>query len=201
MHRNRRDKKNSKRRSRRGINSASRQLNDGPAYAGQQRSMLTLPATPLLLTNTVTTGVLATDIVVQASGITGFNTRFGSTFDEYRILGVDVLLRPVTATTGVSVCWFDEKNVANTPTANEAQERTGLRIPNTNASSATMRVMRWRAKDLVDLQYSPITSTGVQPVAFKVYTDAVTWGAPIVATALWVVEPIYHIEFRGVKST
>lgn len=175
------------------------ELNDGRAYAGQQGVQFRLPATPTKLITTVTTGVIANAIGITIGQITGFATRFGSTFDEYRILGADVRIRPVTASTGVSVMFFDEKSTA-VPTANEAQERTGKRIPNSNANEKSDTVMRWRAKDLLDLQYTAIGSS-VTPVTFKVYTDTTTWGAPIAATDLWVIEPDYIVEFRGIKSS
>jgi len=177
----------------------SRELSDGPAYAGQQCVTLKLPGTPMLLTSIITTGVIANVTNLNVTDITGFSTRFGSTFDEYRILGVNVMLRPVAVSTGVSVAWFDEKSPA-APTANEAQERIGKRLTNTNASDKSVCVMRWRARDLLDLEYQPISGT-TTPVYWKLYTDLATWGSPGAATPLWIVEPVFLIEFRGIKSS
>jgi hypothetical protein len=94
--------------------------------------------------------------------------------------------------------WFDEKSTA-VPTANESQERTVKPFANTNAMSKSRAAMKWRARDLLDLQYTAIGSS-VTPVSFKVYTDA-NYGAPIVVTPLWLIEPVYLVEFRGIKST
>jgi hypothetical protein len=175
------------------------QLSDGPAYAGQQKSVFRLPGTPTLLTTTVTSGLIANSTNISTGNISGFSTRFGSTFDEYRILGCDVIMRPVAASTGISVVMFDEKSSA-VPTSSDAANRVGRRLINSNASSdGGSVVMKWRARDLVDLQYTAI-GTGVTPCYVKVYTDAATWGAPVVATALWIIEPMLIIEFRGIKS-
>ncbi len=184
--------------------SIPRTLSDGPAYSGQYKARMTLPGIPFLLSTTVTTGVIAsvTNLQVYENGgfgVQGFTTRFGSTFDEYRILGANVKVRPVSASTGVSVMSFDEKS-SSAPTANSAMERVGLRLPNTNANNKSCVVMRWRARDLLDLQYTAI-GTLVTPCYFKVYTDLATWGAPAAVTPLWLVEPEFLVEFRGLKST
>jgi len=174
-------------------------LSDSVAYKGQQHTQLRLEGTPVLLPTTVTTGVIAFAYAVSSANVTGFATRFGSTFDEYRILGAEFRVTPVSASVGVSKMWFDEKNVAN-PTANEAQERTNVPLANTNAMSRSRMNLRWRARDLLDLQYTPIGTVG-QPATFKVYTDLAQWGAPVAATNLWLIEPVFTFEFRGIKST
>ncbi len=177
----------------------ARELSDTDAYVGQQRSTLRLEGTPQLLSTTVTTGVIANVTTLGPVNITGFATRFGSTFDEYRILGADIRITPVSASAGVSKCWIDEKS-NSTPTANESQERTSWPLANTNANSKSQTIVKWRARDLLDLQYTSVGSNS-QPAYFKLYTDSATWGAPIVVTQLWLIEPTFIVEFRGIKST
>jgi hypothetical protein len=176
------------------------QLSDTAAYSGQQVFRAHLTATNSLLSTTITTGVIAQAYTVSAGSITGFTTRFGSTFDEYRILGVKIRIRPLSATSGVSAMWFDEK-VTSSPTINEATERTVVLHSNSNASSQTNINMNWHARDLLDLQYTPIGTTSVVPVTFKVYTDVSNYGAPATVTPVWIVEPVFVVEFRGIKST
>jgi len=170
--------------------SVARELGDGPAYAGQQVCKLKLEGTPSLLSTTITTGVIASAISINFGQVTGFLTRFNSTFDECRILGCDVRITPVSASSGVSKMWFDEKS-SSTPTANEAQERTAMPLANTNTMSKSRTLMRWRARDLLDLQYNAVSATAT-PVTFKVYTDLATWGAPAAVTALWLIEPVFY---------
>jgi len=175
------------------------ELSDGSAYSGQQKVVLRLEGTPSLLSTTVATGVIANAIGIDSTQITGFAARFGATFDEYRVLGADFKITPVSASTGVSKFFFDEKASGN-PTANEAQERNSVPLANTNAMASSRRTMRWRAKDLLDLQYIATNSTATVAY-FKTYTNSATWGAPTAVTALWLVEPTLICEFRGIKST
>jgi len=173
-------------------------LSDGPAYAGQQKIRLRLPSIPGLLATTITTGVIANSYELSTANIVSFAARFGSTFDEYRILGADVAITPVTASVGVSVHLFDEKSTA-APTQADSQERIGLRLANTNANAKSKTTMRWRARDLLDLEYTAIGTT-TTPCTFKTYTDLAVWGAPVAVTNLWLVEPTLIVEFRGIKS-
>lgn len=179
--------------------STSRELSDSRAYAGQQVWKMKLPGQVVKLTTTVTTGVISQAITITASDALGFATRFGSTFDECRLIGADIQIRPISAASGVCAFWFDEKS-ASAPTVNEATERIALRIPASNANGKSVSTMRWRARDLLDLQFSAIGSAA-NPVFFKIYTDNANWGSPITATDLFTVEPMLFVEFRGLKST
>jgi hypothetical protein len=173
-------------------------LSDGPAYAGQQKVVLTLPGLSSKYSTTITTGVIASSLSLSTSRISNFATRFGSTFDEYRILSVLVKLRALSASTGISTFLFDEKD-ATAPDIDDANQRLGLRLPNTNAAGSILRAMRWRARDLLDLEYSPIGTVST-PVYFKVYTDASSFGAPVAVSDLWIAEFDFTIEFRGIKA-
>lgn len=177
-----------------------RSLNDGPAYLGQKKFIVNLPGVPTILSTTITTGVVQGLFAcgnVIANNVQGFSTRFGSTFDEYRILKVNYQLTPLAQSTGLAVCFFDEKLNAN-PTANESQERSAVRMPLSN-TRAPMH-MTWKAKDLLDLQYTAI-GVDVAPAFFKVYSSNALWGSSVAATQVLLVEPSFQIEFRGLKST
>jgi hypothetical protein len=182
-----------------GRRTVSSTLNDGPAFAGQQCFKVRLPGTSGLLPTTVTSGVCQYALPLSTAQITGFATRFGSTFDEYRILSVTMKVRAVSIATGISCTWFDEKSNAS-PTVNECYERTHLTVPNNNADPKSQFPMSWRAKDLLDLQYSPIATVST-PAYWKIYSDAANFGAPVAVTPLWYVESDFLIEFRGLKST
>ncbi len=178
---------------------AIRLLNDGPSYGGQQKSTLVLQCTPVLLTAANTTGLVNTPVLINIGLITGFASRFGSTFDEYRILSARVIAYAISASNGVSKMWFDEKSTS-TPTLNESMERTVLTVPNTNAAKFKNN-LSWRARDLLDLEYTAIGSV-VSPVTFKVYSDNANYNGPAVGpTPLWIIEIDLVMEFRGIKST
>lgn len=172
-------------------------LSDGPSYVGQQVSRLVLPGSSGLVSANAT-GDITSSVAVDTTAILNFGLRFGSTFEEYRVLGVDIKIRPVALTAGLTSMWFDEKSGA-IPTSAEAFEKTHDLVPNTNASSNTFRVMRWRARDLLDLQYLPI-GTVFTPVWFKLLTSTAGYGTPAVAAPVWFFELDFHVEFRGLKA-
>jgi len=174
-------------------------LTDQASYAGLQRTRLTIPGTPVLLSTTVTTGLIASTQAVQKTSISSFATRFATTYDEYRFVGCNYKCRAVGANPGIGVVWFDEKSNAN-PTLAESQERIGRRFPFNSGNGKSDFVMRWRANDLVDLQWSAIATTQT-PAYFKVYTDNANYGASITATPYLLIEPEYIVEFRGLQGS
>jgi hypothetical protein len=178
--------------------SVRRELSNSPSYAGQQHAVFQITASPSLQSSTVTTGVIAFDYPVQVGNIANWASRFAGTFDEYRILACVIRVRPVGSATGVSAMWFDEK-VASAPTLTEAQERNLALFSNSNAAAKSFVTLRWKARDLLDLQFSAVSATTVTPVTFKIYTDATNYGSPIAATAIWLCEPVFTIEFRGIN--
>jgi len=173
-------------------------LADTSAYAGQQKVVLFLPAASAVISSSA--GGQISYVAPLAFNITqDFAARFGVTFDEARLLGVEVQIRPVTASTGLSVFFFDEKD-ATTPDLEMAQERVGKRLLNTNANAASVTSMKWRARDLLDLEFSDVAAAPT-PVYFKIYTDNANFGAPVTGPVpLWFLSIILTVEFRGISS-
>jgi hypothetical protein len=168
------------------------------SYQGQQHALLTLPATPTLLSNAPTTGLIAAIIPVEATTIQNFASRFENTFDECRILKAVIRIRPVSAFSGVTKFWFDEQSNA-TPTANEAMERYCMTQSSTSTMSKSSFQMVWTPHDLLDLQFNAI-ATNTVPVRLKIYTDNANFGSPVAGNPVWLIEPMLTIEFRGIKS-
>ncbi len=169
-----------------------------PAYADEVMVSLKLPADPQILTTTVTTGVISASIGSDPTqDVPDWSTRFGNTFDAYRVVGVDYHIRPLTVSSGLTAFMLDE-NDSTAPVADESAGRVGKRLNNTNSGQG-LTVLKWRVREMQDLGWTPLSSS-VSPIYLKVYTSTALWGAPIVATALWVVQPIYIVEFRGLKS-
>jgi hypothetical protein len=175
-------------------------LNDSSSYPGQQRFVCKVESSPMIYTTTVTSGIISDQYQVDpVNQVTGWSSRFGACFDEFRVLKAVFRLRPLVASTGLTRFWIDEKN-AGAGTANEAKERNGLYLLNTNAAPSANAQLVWKAKDLLDLQYTA-TQTSVVPAQLKIYTSNAAWGSTAVATPLWIIEAQYDIEFRGIKST
>ncbi len=170
---------------------------EAQAYPGQQKAVLKLTGASTLLA-TSGGGTIASAIQVNPSLITGFSSRFSQTFDEYRILSCEFKVQAVGGPGGITVFFYDEKSTS-APTLNNAQERTLLSmLPNNDANSRSYGTFTWRAKDLLDLNYTSVSSS-VTPVTFKVYTDAANYASPT-STNIWFIQPVLTVEFRGISS-
>jgi hypothetical protein len=148
---------------------------------------------PLLLTTTVTTGVIAQSQNAANTSIQNFATRVGVLFEEYRIVRVKYVLKCFSSTNpGLFTHWFDEKTTT-APTSVEALQKSTKQF---SASSPSPHTLVWTANDPVDLQYIDIGGTIVVGT-YKIYTDATNFGSSIVATPYAQLTSIYTIQFRG----
>jgi len=171
-----------------------------PAFPGQSVNQIVTIVGGGVLTTTVTTGVISDAFVIDAGEVNGWTTRFGSTFEEYRIVRVRTCIRPFSSTNpGVLACWYDEQS-QSAPTLNESQAKVRLNMTIPLSSVDKTRSMIWIPRDPKDLQFIPIATTNVVPVTFKVYTDNANWGSPITATQVAMIEQEYTIQFRGLHS-
>lgn len=165
-----------------------------PAFPGQVVKMFKLEATPLNISTTVTTGVIAQVFAVKASNIANFATRFGVLFEEYRIVRAKFTVKNYASTNpGLFVHWVDEKQTTN-PTSAEALQKS---LKSFSASSPSPHVITWTSNDPLDLQYIDIGTTATELATYKIYTDNAFFGSSIVATAYACVVPEFWIQFRG----
>lgn len=143
-------------------------------------------------------GLIQVVYPISITNIGGFTSRFGSTFDEYRILKCTMNVSPVSATSsGVTKAWYDEKSIA-LPTLVESQQRLTVNLPNFAGNSKSTRNFVWKASDPLDFEFTAI-GTAVNAASFKLYSDLVNYGTPA-TTNIWLLEPVFEIEFRGLKS-
>jgi hypothetical protein len=165
-----------------------------PTYPRQVCWDVWLPVTPFKEVTTVTTGLINSVYTVSTANISSFATRFGSTFDEYRIVQADLTMRLFSSTNpGVIQCWFDEQSTA-VPTLVEAEERY---ISSVSAGAVESKPRwRWTCSDPKDLQYQPI-GTSYVPVTFKFFTNNANFGSSIVATDYFEIESRFRMQFRG----
>jgi len=173
-------------------------LTSGPSYLGNKLITLKLPGAQQILTNTVTTGLLATSYSINPPGaITGWSARFASTFDEWRLERMSFEIIPVGLNVGVTAFFFSENSISVTLT--EANERPASWIKN-NEQKPKNLIMKWVNQDYTDASFRNVT-TNFNLAYFYAYTDASNLGSPIVATNLFIIRPIYTIQFRGIAST
>jgi len=159
-----------------------------------------LPGTHAYLQGIVGSGVIAFNYAMNLAAITGIG-RFTSTYDEYRILGVDIELICGNPTSGVTAFYFSEHNIG-TPGVNDALERSTLNLTNNACNEKSCRTMSWRARDLTDLQFDDIAATTNTPVWFSIFTDTTNFGSgqAVGDNAQWFVKPTFYIEFRGLSA-
>jgi hypothetical protein len=182
--------------SRRGLEKA-RLLNLQLSYPGQPHAELWLEAVPEILLTAVTTGVIDVSYPIDISVIQSFATRFESTFVEYRIVSAVFETRGFSSlNSGLLNQWFDEK-VGAAPTQAEATEKALQAFP--LSDQVNTHLQKWNPTDLLDLQFTPISTTNT--VAwFKSYTDNAVFGAPITSTSVGIVVPRFLFQFRELKG-
>ena len=164
------------------------------AYPGQITKSFVLEGLPVLLTTTVTTGLIATSLSTAAlSTVQNFGTRFGALFEEYRVVRVKFTVKTFSSTNpGLFVHWIDEKQGA-APTSAEALQKSSKSF---SCASPSPHTLVWTANDPLDLQFVDIAS-GVNSAYYKVYTDNTNFGSSAAVTAYGQIFPVYHIQFRG----
>ncbi len=167
-----------------------------PAYPGQVVKTFKLPLTPFTVVTTVTTGQIAAFLLVQASAIQNFATRFGSLFEEYRIVKVRFWFKTFSSSNpGLLTHWIDEKD-QTAPIASEAKQKSALQF---SAADPSPHVLTWTARDPLDLQYTDIGTTTVTPVTYKLFTNNADFGSSPVSTPYGTISSQIWVQFRGLN--
>jgi len=168
-----------------------------PSYPGQATQQIDIPCTPTLLATTVTTGLIASVITVSKALVEAFATRFGATWDEYRIVRAHFTYRMMSSINpGLIQVWFDEQSNV-TPSLAGSQSRF---VKSWNASAVDEDLsITWVPSDLGDLVYTAIGSTST-PVYLKTYTDNANYGAQNTVVNYVLVVPKLTFQFRGFQS-
>jgi len=160
---------------------------------------MTLPCASTILTTTATTGLISSTASIQANSVLNFSTRIGDLWSEYVITGINIKVTPLqTTASGVTTFFFSDSSTA-VPTLNESQGRVVHKLSNSAANPQSTRTFSWKARSLSDLTFQ-LTSFSYTAANFKCYTDATNYGAPVVATPLWLVEPEIQFTLRGLRS-
>lgn len=167
-----------------------------PAFPGQYITTMVLPGTAFIGTTTVTTGVISIPKVIDpTSDIVAWSTRFGTTFDEYRVVRAVLHIRTFSSINpGVIVTWVDE-NTTSAPTATEALEFQGTKVfPASQVEKD--HTFTWTPHSTEDQEYLPL-ATVPSSATFKIYTNSGNFGASAVATPYFSYRNMYTIQFRG----
>jgi len=166
-----------------------------PTFKGQPVYSVAVPAIPVKLTQTVTTGVVSSVLLVSSASIQDFATRFATLFTEYRIISVVFSVNLFSSTQpGLALSWIEEKDFS-APTAGEAAERGVKRFA--LGANQMPHHFRWLVSDPFDLQFRDSDSAAQSVAAFKVYSDNATYGSGITAADIGLISASFTFQFRG----
>jgi hypothetical protein len=161
-----------------------------------------LPAAPVQLVSTVTTGIIAYEGQVSPpTVVNGWSGTWQTIFDEYRIIKATVSLRPVGLNTGESIFFIvDGTGSLGTPTYLEAFARPHKMLNNNvQLFEKKNNSLIWSGRDFTDLTWRSC-GTGYNPFHYYVYTDNSNLGSSTTATITWIVDVELTIQFRGVYA-
>jgi hypothetical protein len=164
-----------------------------PSWPGQVVSSMKVELTRLPIVSAASS--VAISYALNLTNIGLFSTRFGSLFEEYRIIKADIYIVAVggSTNTGVLQMWFDEKDSA-VPTLAESIRKTP-KLDTWNVSNVVKpHQMSWTASDPVDLQYTDIGTTST-PVYLKIFGDG-SLGL-VAASTMAIITGTVTIQFRG----
>jgi hypothetical protein len=144
-------------------------------------------------TTTVTTGVIAQSLAIDAGDITSFS-RF-ALYDEFRIIKVVFKAYPCSASTPGSACIWVETKDSSTPTNSKSQTNSVVQF----SLGGNNRVIKLSYKPS-DFAYNVWTTTATTSFVIgylNVYTDNATYAAPTTVTDAFVLRAEYTVQFRG----
>lgn len=145
-------------------------------------------------TTTVTTGVIASSVAIQASLMTNFSTRFAA-FDEFRITQVLFKANLCSASNPGTINMWVEPLSNTVPNSTMAGTNSVRRFP-AGGNDRTPTLL-YRPADYAYLDWLTIGTT-TSPIGWlNVYTDNSTFASSTVATDYMVVSADFTVQFRG----
>ena len=156
---------------------------------------LDVPMTQQFLT--IVAGALAGVIPIDLTVVSAFAARFGVVFKEYAIVGCKLELRPnnMAVTSGMTGAYLDENSGA-VPTAGTTQNVPRLDMMNAPLFDTKPYLMTWTPRDILDLDYVPISTT-FTPVYLKLFTNSANFGTQATTTGQWIITGSIAFTFRG----
>lgn len=144
-------------------------------------------------------GVINVTFPLSFAGVPNGATRYGTAFDEQRLLSCSIRIIPLSASNGITAFFFSEKPLTGAATAVMASQRNSRYISNSNGSGNSNYVMNWKADGFLDLSWDPVL-TSVPAAYFTAYTES-SFGSPTVAGPAFMVQICYRFQMRGIANT
>lgn len=165
-----------------------------PLYKGMPTVTHKIAAQTVPLSTLVTSGTVAQNITLSSANITNFTTRFAG-YDEFRIVKAEVIVRCASSTaSGIANMWFVEDTSSNPSNTSSLQARA-IRF---NWSDVTKpHRITYKPHDPAQQTWTVVNGGNPTIGYFKIYTDNVNYGSPIVVTMVATVEVLYTVQFRG----
>ena len=166
-----------------------------PSTPGEQRVAIWVEQELSPYTTAATTGIVANNNPFTASDITNFATRFGATFDTYRITEAYITFRPCNVMNGQLVLWLEELSTT-TPTLTAARTSSARKYLNLNSSDGQTVTFHWRATELPDLDWDDTTALSAASFEINAYTSLAEYGATP-STLCCLVNVKARLELKG----
>jgi hypothetical protein len=157
---------------------------------------LSIPIVPLFAG--IVAGALSTVLSVQATGTLIQNwASFSALFGEFCLVGFtfELRLNNVATPAGLVMVYLDEKSSA-APTIAAAAAAPHLDILVSNTESPSKHLISWKARDLLDLQWTS-TGTTEQPVWLKLFAATASTGTAAGTTGTVQITGALQLCFRG----
>jgi hypothetical protein len=172
----------------------------GPSYQGQYQQIFNIPGN-LFKASSIITGTMSFVYGVgnfNAGNVASWTTKWENLYDEYRILGADFKVYPISINAGgLAHFYWDEFN-AGAASLIDTRTRVVNRVQVAQSGQKFFK-FTWRARDLGDLVYID-TSVDVISAYFKGYGDALNYALPIAINDLFIIVPNFWVQFRGLKT-
>jgi hypothetical protein len=166
-----------------------------PEFKGQPAISLKVKGFPSILTTSVTSGQINSNIPVQATTlINSFTTRFQA-FTEYRIVKCTAKLKNFSCSNpGLCNFWFTEDDTS-TPTAAKALQAEAKQV--NFADIVGNHKMTYVPHDPAQQTWTLVASGAPIVGYFKVFTDNANFGSTIIATTVGIIAYDLVVQFRG----
>lgn len=156
---------------------------------------LSVPCDPIVITTDGSGFTAGRQLVASQSLVDDWDTKFGNTFQEYRIRGVTFDINALAPVSGITMFSIQEDNFA-VPSYDSMTSATNWIVPNSSDNPRSRKVIRWKAIDLENLEYKAIDSSPSQ-AALTWFTNSVTFNSPA-SEPIFVVRATALVEFRGI---
>jgi hypothetical protein len=197
---NKKNQKNSNKKKRSKTISTKRVENSmyHPLYPQDIVRRFRLPGSTQLVTTTLTSFAFTYALGNATSQIPDW-TDISNMYDQYVLTDVSIEIMCVTPPTPGTARWFFDGQSAAVPTANDAEDRLGVKITNHSMNANRVWTMKFSVRDFSLLSFRGTTVDYVFGY-FKGITNLANFGTTASNTLLYQFRAFYSVVVRGKKG-